>query len=423
MKLERNYLKSIGTFIAQRRISSNMTQEELAKGVCSVTYLSKIENNKIEPNIVTINLLCKRLKINMYKEIKKREASKKLIAEWYQAIKSGEQMEVERLEKKITELKNVNNTNNFYYLIRLRYYLFIKEMSAAKVILGEIKRYKDKLIPYHKMLFYYFCGLFYYLQSKYMKSIKYFKRAELLCMENNLVEPELDYHLALTYTNVYNPTLAIHYVKEAITYYQNNLHFRRCIESYLILGINYTRIKQYLEVHSLYEKALSLAIKFDLQPLIGETYHNMAFLYASEGNHPKAIEYYKNSLHYKSQEQDTYINTLISLITEYIYLGDLREAMLWIDKGLKTYKTNPFSKTYYVRIKLLEYEISDDPDFLFYLEKEAIPFFTSIGDLNSLNECYVKAAEIYANIFQYKKSSYYYKLAYEVTDKIVKGVE
>ena len=423
MKQKGDLIQNIGTFIAQRRILSDMTQEELAKGVCSVTYLSKIENNKIQPNIETINLLCKRLKINLYNEIKKRETSKKLIAEWYQAIKSGEQVEVDRIEKKITELKNLNDTNNFYYLIRLRYYIFKKEMSAAKLILSEIERYKDKLIPYHTMLFYYFCGLFYCLQSKYMKSIKYFKRAELLCIENNLVEPELDYHLALTYTNMYNPTLAIHYVKEAITYYQNNLHFRRCIESYLILGINYTRIKQYLKAHSLYEKALSLAIKFDLQLLIGETYHNMGFLYASEGNHLKAIEYYKDSLHYKSQEHYTYINTIIYLVTEHIYLGDLREAKLWIDKGLKTYKTNPFSKTYYVKIKLLEYEINDDRNFLLYLEKEAIPFFTSIGALNNLSECYVKAAEIYANIFQYKKSSYYYKLAYEVIDKIVKGGE
>lgn len=41
-------LEKIGKQVFYKRLQQKMTQEELCQGICSVSYLSKIENGKIE---------------------------------------------------------------------------------------------------------------------------------------------------------------------------------------------------------------------------------------------------------------------------------------------------------------------------------------------------------------------------------------
>ena len=53
--------KIIGAEIRDRRISLSRTLVSLSYKICSVSYLCKIENNKILPNKLFIRELCKRL--------------------------------------------------------------------------------------------------------------------------------------------------------------------------------------------------------------------------------------------------------------------------------------------------------------------------------------------------------------------------
>ncbi|MDN5352071.1 MAG: HTH-type transcriptional regulator, quorum sensing regulator NprR, partial [Clostridiales bacterium] len=39
-----------GLFIKRERLAQNMSQEALCHGICAVSYLSKIENGKVQPN-------------------------------------------------------------------------------------------------------------------------------------------------------------------------------------------------------------------------------------------------------------------------------------------------------------------------------------------------------------------------------------
>lgn len=58
---------NIGQIIKLYRYKQNMTQSELAEGICSVSHLSKIENGSKEANQDTINLLLERLGISQEK--------------------------------------------------------------------------------------------------------------------------------------------------------------------------------------------------------------------------------------------------------------------------------------------------------------------------------------------------------------------
>jgi len=69
-RLEKPYeTKPIGSAIKVKRKELKMTLEESAEGICSISYLSKLENNLIEPNDVFVSKLKKRLNIKDEKEI------------------------------------------------------------------------------------------------------------------------------------------------------------------------------------------------------------------------------------------------------------------------------------------------------------------------------------------------------------------
>lgn len=53
--------KSIGEVIRKKRVELKLTQEELADEICSVGYLSKIENGIREPSSRIVRMLLERL--------------------------------------------------------------------------------------------------------------------------------------------------------------------------------------------------------------------------------------------------------------------------------------------------------------------------------------------------------------------------
>ena len=75
----------IGEFIRQRRKELNLSQEDLAYGICEVSTLSRIENGRCTPSRSKINALLQRLG---------------LPEERYYAIVSKNEKEIEALKKK-----------------------------------------------------------------------------------------------------------------------------------------------------------------------------------------------------------------------------------------------------------------------------------------------------------------------------------
>ena len=59
------------SFLKRKRIEKGMKLEEVASGICSVSYLSRIENNQSFPNEDNLKLLFERLDLN-YNEIKRK---------------------------------------------------------------------------------------------------------------------------------------------------------------------------------------------------------------------------------------------------------------------------------------------------------------------------------------------------------------
>lgn len=148
---DKNIKKKYATFLKRKRIENNMTLEELASGVCAVSYLSRIENNLVDVSEEYYVQLFKKLKINFYelKEEKEQEIFKLILKNYLQ-----------KDEDKIVMIINEALKKNYYteieYELMLLFDNIIKKLYAdAKKQLLDINSKIEVLLD-HELIFYLF---------------------------------------------------------------------------------------------------------------------------------------------------------------------------------------------------------------------------------------------------------------------------
>ena len=127
---------SIGSTIRDLRVEEGLSQEELCFGICSVSNLSKIENETRVPNRVTFEALMQRLgkDVSFYMIfMSKKEADQaQLFQKAISNIFFNNYTQVKDIFLKLKELENELNNN-----------LFEQEMAFIKCILDQYYYYKD----------------------------------------------------------------------------------------------------------------------------------------------------------------------------------------------------------------------------------------------------------------------------------------
>lgn len=415
MELEANLKINLGKLIATKRIESNITQEDLSNGICSIPYLSKIENNKIEANPEIISLLCDKLRINFDDILLMHTKFKKLLTDIYIAINNKESSIVYSLWNNLNELKNNildSDLINSYYLISFRYYLFISNLDLARNVEKKINKLKKTFTKQHYFQYYYFKGLYFSLNQNYLEGITNFLKAKNLQVEIQNKDINLTCHLALTYSQNFNSPLAIQYGLEALDNFQNELNLKRIAECHTILGINLTRVGDFDKALNHYNKVLKVASTYNDHKIFSKTLHNIGYMYSIKKDSTRAIEHYQRSLEYKKVEEPMYVNTVYYLALELIRNKESRKALEWIEKGIDISKNNEEKKTYFLKLTLLKFlELSDINSCIEFAENECVPFFKEKNNNHDLVDCYVTIGDLYHKLCKYKNSSNFYKLA------------
>lgn len=80
-------MNHIGKIICARRIEKNWNQEELSRGICAVSYLSKIEKGKAEPSEEIVKQLLERLGITL--DTQKEKEAQQLAEKAYELVFSA----------------------------------------------------------------------------------------------------------------------------------------------------------------------------------------------------------------------------------------------------------------------------------------------------------------------------------------------
>lgn len=139
--------RKISQAIKHRRLQKNMTLEAIAKGICSLSYLSKIENMIISAHSSYLEAICERLDIN-FEELVKQHKQKDLneVLQWY----------LYEYNDKLENLVNV--LDNPYYnaydgLVKIVYYLHKSEFSKVEEEITLINNVKSTLTSLEMNIF------------------------------------------------------------------------------------------------------------------------------------------------------------------------------------------------------------------------------------------------------------------------------
>lgn len=78
--------KLVGSLLKYSRIKQGKTLEEVCEGICVLSYLSKIENGKVEANDEIIEDLCHRLGISYDSDPVKIKENEQLLRQYYDKL-------------------------------------------------------------------------------------------------------------------------------------------------------------------------------------------------------------------------------------------------------------------------------------------------------------------------------------------------
>ncbi|WP_079710512.1 helix-turn-helix domain-containing protein [Paraliobacillus ryukyuensis] len=412
----------IGEKIKYYRIQANMTQEELATDIVSVSYLSKIEHGTAEANRQVINKLCDKLNITPFRM--KDNIVIDLCKRWYKEIL------FEETDKALAtfdilhhDIEKIIDADLHWIseLHRLQYNILLEDYEEATKIFDFLKQYVDRFRHVEKYYWYKFSGCFYYMvDSSYMKAYGQFKRAEqLIDQEIAHYQQELHdlyYYIAKVSTSLYFTYHTMIYIEKALTYFRNTYQLKRCACSQVIKGIAYKRMNEVKQAEHSLELAMSIIDENNDAAVIAMGNRHLGELYQKSGQPTKALDYFHYSYQVAQENgKEEQLRTILGFIKVYIEKRDLEQAKSWYEKAenlIQEMNRPPMLvvfeiKTYYYLI------YGYDRTFEELLEKEILPFLEQkelykeyaqymnmLGDYYYENRKYKIASQLYQNAFR-----------------------
>ncbi|WP_026569241.1 helix-turn-helix domain-containing protein [Sediminibacillus sp. JSM 1682029] len=409
----------IGPFIKLHRIKQNMTQEELAEGIVSESYLSKIENRRTEPSADVINMLCTKLGV----EIKGEEDTmlKEKCQEWFDML--FEVNSKEDISNKYQELQeiidnNYSHTQVLFEIHKIRYYLIMDEVNLALKQVNNLKEISNTFDNYQLYFWMKFKGNYNSVIEEFGQAIRLYKLAEEKANQIDISDDEaadLKYTMAVTYSKLRNTLEVIDYANKALEAYSKNYNFIRCAQCHILLGISYRRIRIYDKAIKNYNLAQHLAKLNKKDDLIQLTNINLGHLYASKGDTQKAIDCFKEVL----EDEEALglkerILSITSLVKEFYRSRNHIEARKMVSEGNKLLSEIDKDRFKFFDYELRTYKYALDQEhelFESFVIGEFIPYLKKQKNYANLVIYANMVGKHFEDIKKYKSATEYYKLA------------
>ncbi|MBU8790925.1 helix-turn-helix domain-containing protein [Oceanobacillus caeni] len=407
----------IGSFIKLQRTKKGMTLGELADGIVSVSYLSKIENLKTQASPEIIQLLCNKLGINVDKS--KEPIIKEKCDQWFSML--FEVNDKEDIIVTYKELQELMDTNISDYILlfeihKIRYYLLIGETSQAYNKMEELNEMSDDFDNIHKFYWFKYRGNYYSVKEDYSNALEMYNQAETLFKFTNLEEHEIAdvyYLLAVTHSKLRNTLESIDFANKALEVYMKQYNFVRCAQCHNILGISYRRIRMYDKAIKNYNLALHLGKLNNNKAIIQLTNQNLGHLYSVKGDSEEAIKHYLEVLNDSEVSPSSRLTTLASSVSEYYQAGRYEEAKETIHIAfelMKELKEETHRLSHYT-IHIYHHLLNEEWDkFENVMVNELLPYLRKTKDYANIIIFSSLLADFFEKRQRYKDAAKYYKV-------------
>ena len=366
---------SIGRIIYYHRKKQSKTQEQLCKGICSTTHLSKIENSSKEGNLETLELLCKRLGVSIEEETAKTLYLKRQLAQFYEAIERLHRDHAERLYQELEKHRDYIQCTEMVYLYELymlRYLLFTNSPTEYERASLGLKKNMSKFSSFEKYLWEFFQGIYYGQKQQYSKAIEVFDKIEDKADLYSDKVTDYHYYKAANHGLLKHFTLSLHYSHKALRIFQNTGNILRILHVKIGLSANLIYINDLERAEDLLHTALNDAEMLKDNESKITALHNFGLLHRKKGSLQKSLDYFSQSLKLKKKHTMSYYGTLVELVQVLLDLEESERAITLLQENLRDFKEQDSIK--YIELMVLYLDaIKDDKRLCDYLIDRGLP--------------------------------------------------
>ena len=416
----------IGSFIKLHRIEQKMTQEELALGIVSVSYLSKIENDHTLASTEIISLLCKRLNIEPLEM--SGESLQELCQEWYSKLfEVNDKNEIIELYEKIKSYMKSSIAEELlmFEIHTIRYLLVIGRPKEACKQIEKLSEIEDTFDHTHAYFWYKFRGNYHSIYNEFNKAMKMYQLAEetgnVLDLSNN-EKADLQYTIGVTHSKLRNTLETIDYAESALKTYREQYNFIRCAQCHILLGISYRRIRLYEKAIENHNLAKQLGELNNNRQVIQLANQNLGYLYSTTGNNREAMKHYEAVVNDTDVDLNARLPAIASLIKEYYSIEEIGQTRNMVNQGLDLLDQLQNKKRYqlyYYIIYTYQHVLNGEMEsFEKIVTEEFLPYLELHKDYVNIVVYTTMLADYYEKLHKYKDAVFYHKQASQAYEQL-----
>ncbi|MDG5473697.1 helix-turn-helix transcriptional regulator [Jeotgalibacillus sp. ET6] len=412
--------KSWGRLIKYHRQQQSLRQDDVALGICTPSYLSRIENGVVVAEQTVYEMLLARLGIDFENEVANLELKHSLLEIMYAKLLSNEtltQSELAALNSYQSEVLH-QEIDLLAGLVYSRYLSSIDELIEARKLLMKIEPFitwhQDRVTQMYiaittnvHLLFLEFEEIIFREEqqhvSNYMNTANRFEQANYL------------YHLAFAHHRYYSFQQALYYINRSADTFSHQYKPLFQLKLYSMKGVILNDLHRFQEALLEFEAGLELlrnvsAIQTPRQ--WSSLYNNLAYCYECQGLFKEAMSYYEQA---NSSEEDLHV--VINWMRAAYQQGD-EETLL---KLFTNYPRKRFEVLHHqYQRELLNYASERDYTLnkLNNIEELVFPYFSE-QEHYSLTLYYAPLwAAFYEELHAYKRASICFKHAFIASEKV-----
>ncbi|MCK4551379.1 MAG: helix-turn-helix transcriptional regulator [Tenericutes bacterium] len=299
------YYQGFGDRIKRKRQELNLTQETIAKGICSNTYVSKMENNKIIVNKEHLFLIMERMGM----PTDNISLPEEMIDILKKSIKYFFYKDIESYKKLYLEIEKYD-FGILLYVARFGYYILTKDAYNAKILHNDMYKYLNHLEDFGFTTFLIYSGFYNVMINDYQSA-----RMIIETIQNKIQNDEMIYALySYLKFDVYGNLYLFNMSRDGLVIAEN-------------LFLNYKNIERMrdifikLEIFYLYEETnrRSSNFKQNIQGLNDSDKNEFLLFSAIKANNP--LEY----LEHLSKNGDYYLAGKFIVAKHYFSKGKIKE--------------------------------------------------------------------------------------------------
>lgn len=384
--------QEIGSFIKKKRKELNVTQDVISSGICSISYLSKIENNQIIPNRYYVREIMNKLDVE--ESFYQKTIDEKLYLN--SLIKGIFYLDDELVKKTYDEIKDIEH-NLVINIAKLGYYIYFHKEDKNQYVMM-LENLVSNMDDFELKIYLYLSAAYFISKEKYKTALEVLILGEKILVSNDYLNALISEYSYLAKQRLFRKNSS----SEDYLNAQNIYHKHNNTKRVIMLVLWKTR---YLAKENPI-KALKIL------DLIKESLMNeylKAFYSIVKAEILFLLNKYQEatlSLNNIDNKSDFFYQKMILLFS--ICKIEKDEGMLEeINNVLTSFMPDRFQLKYKVQYHYLL--LDKEEDLKEYLRDIAIPYSIKIEDYYGLKQYTLDIMDICINKSRYKEATQFYK--------------